>query len=682
MKNLIAYFINRPIVVNALMFGLIIAAVLLWPKIGKEEMPEFSMNWVRVSLRYPGASANDVELFITKPIEEKLKGVSSLKEVTSTSAYGTSSISITFEANLTNLPEKIQEVKDAIDAVDIPREADEPIYRQFRSSEKAIIDIGIFLKDKDQLDIQSRMELQKYALAFKNKILSLPEISGVDDTGYLRPELQIKVDPKSLEKYEISLTQVKNQIVSQNVRRPIGSMKDTAESEVSIISELSDVESMENVIVTAGFQGQKLKLSQMAKIVNGFEQSSTITKVQGREGIIFNIKKSSNVDILSAERTVSSFIKTFKKNNPDSPIDFILIDDESYDVRNRLSLIGSNGLIGFLLILLVLFLFLDFKSGIWVAMGIPFSLAFTLISAHLMGYTINNMTLASIIIVLGIVVDDAIIIAENISRHFKNGAIKDAVASVSEVASPVFASVLTTCAAFVPLYFFSGRFGLFVKYIPLVIFLMLFASIIESFFILPAHMVHKLRIQEFFSKFSFSHKFAKGRESLIKITEDKYSSFLQKILKHRIVILSFFIILLVFSGYIFHTKMKYVMFPREESRDFRLKVIAPEGTTKYQTARMVKKVEDLFLNDNRNIVTSVRTSIGQNRRGGQVTENEASIRVEIVPPSERAISLKDLLKDWEGKAKKFPEFEKIRFQKGWFGSDSGSPIAIQIQEND
>ena len=463
LNKLILYFINRPVVANAMMFGLILAAVVLWQKIGKEEMPEFAMNSIRISIRYPGASAKDVELFITKPVEEKLKGVTSLREVSSTSAYGSSSFRIDFEPNTNNLPEKIQDVKDAIDAVDFPKEADEPVYRQFKSSEKAIIDIGIFLKDVEILDVKSRSELQKYTLAFKNKILTLPEISGVDDTGYLRPELQVKVQPDQLKKYEISLNQVKKQIISQNVRRPIGSMKDAGESEVTIVSELDNVESMENVIVSAGFQGQKLKLSEIAKIENGFVQSNTISKVQGREGIILNIKKSFNTDILSAQKAVVRFIDEFKRNNQDSPVDFILIDDESYDVRNRLALIGSNGLIGFVLILLVLFLFLDFRSGIWVAMGIPFSLAFTMVVSSILGYTINNMTLAAIIIVLGIVVDDAIIIAENISRHKGDKDNEKAARAVSEVFSPVVASVLTTCAAFVPLYFFSGRLDFLLK---------------------------------------------------------------------------------------------------------------------------------------------------------------------------------------------------------------------------
>ena len=677
MKDLVNYFLKRPVVVNALMFGVIITSILIWPKIGKEEYPEFAMDFVRISLRYPGAAAQDVEAFITKPVEEQLKGVSGLDEVKATSSYGSSSISVVFIPTTTNLSEKIQEVKDAVEAVDFPREVEQPVYRQFKSSEKAIIDIGMYLKNQEILDVKSRQELQKYALAFENKLLSLREISGVDVTGYLRPELQVKVKPELLKKYEISMNQVRDQIVSQNLRQPIGSMKDSRETEVTIISELDDIESLGNVTVMAGFQGQRLKLKEIAVIEEGFEKTNRISKVQGHEGIVFNVQKTQATDILSAKDAVANFIKTYKRDNVDLPIDFVLIDDESYDVNNRLSLIASNGVIGFGLIVIILFLFLDFRSGIWVAMGIPFSLAFTLICSLMLGYTINNMTLAAIIIVLGIVVDDAIIIAENLSRHKKDSAHK----SVLDVGAPVIASVLTTCAAFVPLYFFSGRFGLFVKYIPTVIFLMLLASIIESFFILPSHMTHTSQIERIYKRLFSGQKLIDARNKFTTKIEAIYYKAIKKILNLRGVVLIAFIALLVSSFFIFKTNLSYVMFPREESRDFRLKVTAQDNLNRKEMAKKVRSIEDIFLNDDRGIVTSVRTSIGENRRGGEVKENEASIRVEIVPPSERDQSLNQLLKDWEIKTKEAKGFSEIKYQKSRWGSDSGSPIAIEIQEN-
>lgn len=681
MRAIIEYFARRPAVANVLMFGLIFSSVITWNQIGKEEMPEFEMNWVRINVRYPGASAQDVELFITKPIEEKLKGVSGLEEVSSTSAYGSSSFRVIFLPTITNLAEKIQEVKDAVDSVELPREAEEPIYDQFRSDEKAIIDVGIYLKGVEILTVQDRIKLQEYALAFKNRVLSLPEISGIESSGYLRPELQIKVDPNKLKRYEISLSQVRDQIIQQNIRQPVGSMTDRGESEVTIISELDDIKSLENVIVVSGFQGQRIRLSSIAQVEHGFERTNSVVKVQGHEGVIFNIQKSSNVDILTAKEALVRFIKNFEKNNPESPVKFVLMDDESYDVANRISLIATNGLFGFILIVLVLFLFLDLKSGIWVAMGIPFSLAFTLIVALLQGYTVNNMTLAAVIIVLGIVVDDAIIIAENITRKISEGKKDPVTGATLEMVSPVMGSVLTTCAAFVPLYFFTGRFGLFVKVIPLIIFSMLIASLIESFSILPSHMAHPLPGERFFKRKGAFSRFGERRDQVIAFLENNYARVLKKALRWRYLVLIFFGVLMGGAVYIFTSEMNYVMFPREEARNFSVRVIGEPNDSRYDMAEKIGVLEKIFLEDSSGAITSVRATVGQSRRGGEVRESEASLRVEILPPSEREISLNDLIARLEQKTLGLKGFQEIRFLKSRFGSDSGSPIVIEIQEN-
>jgi len=678
MEKIIEYFSLRPVVVNVILFGIIAAAIILWPKVGKEEMPDLAFNWVRVTIIYPGASSSDVELSITKPIEEKLKGVTSLEEVQSNSAYSRSTFQVTFEMNTSNLPEKIQEVKDAIDSVDLPREAEEPTYRQFKTSEKAILDIGIYLTDQEILDVESRILLQKYALAFKERMLSLKEVSGLDTAGYLRPELQIKVKPEKLQEFELSMAQVQTQIAQQHLRNPLGSMSDRAESDVALIGEQNDVASLEKAIVSSGFGGQQITLAEIAKVENGFEKNQQVTKVSGREGVLFNVKKSSNTDILSAQEAVFDFIEEFKVNAVDSGLGFVLMDDESFDVRNRLSLIAYNGLIGFVLILIVLFLFLDFRAGIWVGMGIPFCLAVTLIAASLIDFTVNNITLAAIIIVLGIVVDDAIIVAENISRRELKGLPSPYVQGTREVLSPILASVLTTCAAFIPLYFFSGRFGLFVQYIPTVIFLMLLASLIESFFILPAHM--RQAIPSFFS-FKGLSRFSEKRTRFLDLMEQKFTFLLEKVLKKRALVLIGFLSMLFASFSVFDSQMNYVMFPREESKDFRVLVKAPEGTVRYETARLIREVENIFLNDEHNVVVGVRSTIGQSSRGGQVNENEASIIVEVTPRDERKLTLNELFDIWQNQANQLEGFKEVRLVKSRWGSGSGSAIEIQIQEN-
>lgn len=252
MKTLIRYFADRPLLCNLVMFGTMIVAINVWQRIGKEEMPEFAREAIRISLQYPGASSADVELLVTKPVEDRLRNISGIKEITSSASFGSTSIRVEFETGTEDLFAKIQEVKDAISRAKLPDEIDDPEIRQFNTAEKAIIDVAIFHKNTRLLDTATRDELQSYALAFQNRILNLKKVSGVDTSGYLKPEIRIDVDPKKLSLYELTMAEVRRKISEQHVRLPVGSMSDKEESSVTILSELETVESLENVIVRSG----------------------------------------------------------------------------------------------------------------------------------------------------------------------------------------------------------------------------------------------------------------------------------------------------------------------------------------------------------------------------------------------------------------------------------------------
>lgn len=676
MKTLITYFAKRHLLTNVLFFGLLLISLFVWKEIGKEEMPEFASNWVRVNTVYPGAPAEDVELFVTKPIEDELKGVVGIEEVVSTSASGVSSFRIVIDDNYPDKDEVVQDIKDAVLRTQLPTEVrDLPRIRQFKSSEKAILDIGIYHKGFKELTPEGRKELQKYVLSFENQLVALNEISSVEIDHYLKPELQILIDPRKKERVELSLTEILNQVRANNIRVPIGSMQDKGESKVTALNEYEDVASLNSLILRGTYEGASIRLGEIATIQDGFEKTTSIFKVNGHEGVFLNVRKSVSTDILTAQAALKKFLTRFKKANTDSPIEFVLMDDESYAVTNRLSIITSNGAIGFILIMLVLLVFLNFKSGYWVAMGIPFSMAFTLLMALIIGYTVNNMTLAGIIIVLGIVVDDAIIVAENIARKRQEGlsAEEASIEGSYEVFRPILASIITTCLAFLPLLFFEGFFGKLVAYIPLIVIFMLLASLGESLLILPAHLssTHGL-LDRFAPKITTEGWFDRY--------EKAYQKFLETLFKYHYLVLAFFLLILAGAGVLYSKKMKYVMFPREESQEVVIKVKAPRGTLRQDTAKLIDPIEMMAVADKENVV-GVRSSVALSRRGGAVKENEASILVEIKPRDERTVPLRKLLAEWEAKSKTFPGLDEVKFLKGRWGHDSGSAIELQIQEN-
>ncbi len=682
MLGLIRYFAERSFVANVVMFGLILSSFFFWDMIGKEERPEFARKWVRGSIVYPGASSEDVEKFVLKPIEEQFKGISGLDEVRAEAAFGRASFMVFLDPNTDDLAEKYQEVKDAVERADLPLETEDPTYFRFNSSEKAIVDIGIYLQGNELLDVESRQRLQQYALTFRNQLLSLPEVSGIDNSGYLKPELQIKVKPQKLLEYELPLSEVAKQVEAQHLRTPLGVMEDKFESEVALKSFLDDIEPLKQTVLRKSFQGSRVLLDDLANVEHGFERTTSILKIQGHEAVVFNVKKSRGVGILKARKAIMKLTDRFSKSHSESNIRILLLDDESYDVRNRLEIISTNGLAGFAIILLVLFFFLDFKSGFWVAMGLPFSLAFTLLACLIAGYTVNNVTLGAVIIVLGIVVDDAIIVADNIAK-FKNK-IADPLEATTKatlaVLQPVLAGVLTTCVAFIPLLFFEGRFGSMVQFIPLVVCFMLLASLLESYFILPAHLVDKKTAKQKTRALQES-SMTRLRIKIMGTLEMGYRAALGVAMGWRFMVLTLFLGLLGASYFLFNTQLNFVMFPREEPKEFAVKVVAPEGTTRLEMAEKVKKIEELFVADKFKSVIGFRTTIGQSRRGGQVLENQAALRIEILPPSEQTTPYSEMLGYWEAEAKKFPEFEEVRFLDSWWGNDSGSPIAIEVLEN-
>jgi multidrug efflux pump subunit AcrB len=677
MKKLVSYFVERHLVTNVLFFGLILLGILTWFKIGKEELPEFASNWVRVSTVYPGAPAEDVELFVTKPMEDELKGVLGIEEIITTSSVGSSSIRITIDDDYPDKDEVLQEIKDAIYRTQLPSEVrDLPRIRQFKSAEKAILDIGIYHKDYAFLDTKGRAEVQKYILSFENQLLTMPEVASIEKSHYRKPELQIKVDPKKILKKEIGLAAIREQIQTNNVRAPIGSLKDKGESKVTAVNELEDVPSLKSLILRGNYSGAQINLDEVGTIEDGHEDVNSIFKINGHEGVFINVKKNVATDILTAQKAVMRFIENFKKSNKNAPIGIVLMDDESYAVTNRLDIVSTNGLLGFVLIIVVLLVFLNLKTGFWVAMGIPFSIAFTLVIASIVGYTVNNMTLAGIIIVLGIVVDDAIIIAENISRKKEEGLpLKEAaIEGTLEVIKPITASILTTCVAFIPLIFFEGFFGKLVSYIPLIVILMLLGSLVESIFILPGHLSSPTPLLDRYSK-------EENADSWYHRYERMYAKFLVKVFQHRVIVFSIFSVLLGGAFYLYNTKMKFVMFPREESQEIFLKVKAKKEFTRFETAKAIQPLEEMFVNETENVV-AVRSSIGLSRRGGEVRENEASILVELFPADDRKQSLNDLLNRWEKESKNIQGLEDVRFLRGRWGNDSGSALELRILEND
>ncbi|MFH1783705.1 MAG: efflux RND transporter permease subunit [bacterium] len=684
--TIIRFFLKRHLLANLIFISVFVGGIIAWNQIPKEQLPDITFDTLRISVRYPGASAEEVEYYATRPIEEAIRGMDGVYSIRSQTGGGSCSITVEIENNYSDKEGAITDIRNAVLDVKLPADIlDDPKVGVFKTSRMAVLDIGLFLEGEHLLDEQSREILQTYALALENRLLSLSEVSSVGRSGYLKDELQIKVDPKKLVSYRIPFNKVIREIQNNNVRQPVGSIENIKEPKVTLYGELRSVDDLRELSIQGSFEGQVLRLKDVADVDRGYEKSNTVLKINAHEGVFLNVVKSSQTGIIDAVKAVNRVVADFSNGERSKgKIRIVSLDDESVDVKNRISIIGLNGTIGFILVVLALFVFLDFRSGIWVALGIPFTFCFSLIAALLVGYSINNITLAAVIIVMGMVVDDAIVVSENISRLRACGVREEeaALKGTSYVFLPIIASILTTCVAFVPLLFFAGRFGVMIKFIPPIVVFMLGGSLLEALFILPGHMILPLgnSLNNLF-RAKAAYNGSGVKKHWFDRWEDKYGRFIEKILPWKWAVFVLFGVLLVGAGYIASSSMKFVMFPDEETGQINFSAEAPEGATRYETADLAQPVEDMLAGYIGKEVVGFRNQIARTRRGSASQENRMRMSIEIVSREERVKSADELISEWTEKIKSFENISDVRFSKSWHGQSGGSPIEILVKEN-
>lgn len=679
--RIIEFFVNRHLLTNMVFLSVIAGGLVAWQEIKKEERPDITFDQVRVSASYPGATAEEVEHFVTRELEQELKAVDGVYRIFSSVSRGSTTVTVELEQDYPNKNEAITEIRNAALGTVLPPEVrNKPSVRVYKSSKKAIIDIALIHTQSHLLSNEQRRELQRYATILELQLTNLPQIHSINRSGFLQEELQINVDPQQLVRYQIPLSQVITEVSNNHIRQPAGHIEVKDEPNVTINAQLDSVDKLNPLYIQAGFKGKAIDLQSIAEVRTDFRRQKQITKVNGHESIMFNVVKNGSYGILESLDAVQKVVNDFSATNlKQSDIQLVILDDESYDVRNRLSIIATNGAIGFVLILITLFFFLNKRAGVWVAMGIPFTVCLTLICAMMMDYTINNITLAAVIIVMGIVVDDAIVVAENVARFRARGfSSRDAaIKGTSQVFMPILASIVTTCVAFVPLFYFSGRYGLFVSFIPPIVFLMLLASLLESLLILPGHL--HIHLPKFFRVKPAS---TEVKPHWFDGIEQKYGNLLIRLLKVKYLILIIFSALFIGSLMLANQSMRFVMFPNAETREIVLIGNADKTADRLETAEISKHIENIIQPYIGKEVVGFRTEIARSRHGGVAKENRFRMIVEIVPKEDRTVSADELVALWEPQTKNIEGLKKLVIQKSRWGSSSGSAVEVLIQEND
>ena len=679
MKSLVTFFVKYPAVANIIIAVTLIIGSYSIYSTKKSFFPERESRMIRVQVSYPGSSPEEVEDGITTRVEEAVYKIDGIKEISSNSSENFSSISIEILDDF-DIDEVYSDIKNAVDRISsFPVDAERPtIFKVESSSVTQWIgitgDVGL-------------KQLKKIAKRIEDDLLSYKDISQVEVTGIPGVEISIEVSEEDLLRYNLTFTAIASKIRSSN-RNFSGGMIKTRNENVMIraYGKQKDVERLGNIVIVSNPNGKNVWLKDIAIIKEQFEDTPFEMNLDGKQAVFLRIQKLPTEDIEAISKIVNEYSEKFNEAN--SQVQMIIAFDFYEYLDQRLSLLFSNGAAGLILVILALGFFLSFRLSLWVAWGIPASFLGMFIIGQYFGFTINMISLFGMIMVVGILVDDGIVIAENIYVHFERGKspFQAAIDGAVEVIPAVTTSVSTTMVAFSPILFIGGAFE-FLRDMAFVLIATLAFSLLEAFFVLPAHLAsrHILRSK---SKQGKIRKFTNGVLDFLQYK--LYASVLNFTMKQKAISLAIVTALIpLLIGLVQGGFIKYTFFPNVPFSQLEVEVVykvgTPQGEVKQTLETIAKKIwqvnEDLKkkYDEDKDFFRHVLTQTGSsnlNRESGTHVGGVSCFYREL---DEYGLNQFDLLRLLRKKIGAIPEAEKLNIGGA---SRWGKPVAVQIMSRD
>ncbi len=589
-SSFVEYFLSKSLFVNLLTFLILLVGGFTAANMNREAFPNINFDIVSVTSIYLGASPADVEKLVTKPLEDAIKEVDGIKEYRSASLENRSGIVITIDPNVKNTQKVVDDIKSAIDRVqDLPDAVEDPIVTEITTARQPVIEVHLTSTVKDGVPVLTAKQLRDQAKLLENKLKDIPSVARITKRGWREREMKVDLDPEKLRAFSISSTQVVNSLRLRNINFPGGNISEKSkEIIVRTVGEFDTAEEIENVFVRTNDAGRSVRVKDIAKVTEGFEDSDYLDKSNGETAIALTIIKREKSDAINvvdeSKRVVLEFLET-----TDGTIKHAFVNDLSKYIRRRLGVLTSNAMSGLLLVTASLFVFLGWRMALMTALGIPISIAMTFIAMSYFGMTLNLISMMGLIIVVGILVDDAIIICENVYRHLEMGEapFEAALRGTSEVLAPVLATVTTTIAAFGPMLFMTGIFGKFIGSIPMVVILSLSSSLFEAFFMLPSHLYDVSKSTNLKGEVKDeSHWFTNFKNKV-------YLPSLSFALHKKLYMIGGLLLLFVFSLILQGKFGKFKLFPGAVET-FQVRVTAETGLTLEETDKFIQAIEHVI----------------------------------------------------------------------------------------
>ena len=685
----LSWFVRNHVAANLLMVFVMAAGALTLLNVTIETFPEIESDSVTVLVPYRGASPAESEEGVCIRIEEAVAGVEGIKQIRSIADEGKGTVIIALEEDA-DKQRALEDIKAAVDRIlTFPKETERPII-SLSTRRRDVISVAIYG------DVPERT-LKQLAEDVRDELTAIEGISQVDVAGIRRPEISIEVSEEALRRYRLSFDQVAAAVRQASLDMPGGSVK-TAGGEILLRTKGLKYHGpeFEKIVLRSKADGTRLLLGDVAHVVDGFEETEIETHFNGHRAALVRVYRVGNESALDVAAKTRALVEKRKAFMP-AGVHMTAFQDDSRILKSRLSLLLRNGRMGLLLVFLCLALFLDLRLAFWTTLGIPISFLGGIWLMPILGVTINMVSLFAFIVVLGIVVDDAIVVGENVFEWRSRGLspIDASIRGVKEMAVPVIFAVLTTVAAFLPLALTEGRMGKIMYAIPAVVIAVLFFSLLEALFILPAHLAGKKRG-------GIPGPIARAQagigRALDRFIQGPYAKTLDLSLRWRYVTMAVaFATLFIMGGYAAGGYIKFTFMPQVDSDNMTVSLTMPQGTPVAQTRAIIHRIEDAAKAvreeydrdrgpDDPSIFNYISSTLGAqpfgSRRGGPMGGSAASgsnlgeVIVELLGSEERSVPSREVLAKWREKVGEVPGAVALTFKSNLFSA--GDAVNVEL----
>ena len=686
MRSIIGWTVRNMPAMNTLVIAILLVGALAFASMRREVFPEFDLEIVLVTVPYPGATPDEVEEGICQKVEEACRSVAGIKKITSVAQEGMGYCVFELQDSIKDVQKTLGEIRSEVERIpSMPELAEDPKIEQVTLRTPAI-KVGVLAPQNAAGDITSELELRDVAEVVRDDLLALPAVSAANLIGAKDFQIDIEISEETLRKYGLSLQKVAEIVRRENLELPGGTIR-SERGEILLRGKNKryvGAEIAKLPLITLS-DGLVLTVGDLGTVRDEFADIASTNQINGRPGMVVSIDRSSGEDLLAMVAAVKKYVA-----GAELPPGYALTTwaDQSIDVKDRLDMLLSNGLQGLVIVFVMLALFLDLKIAFWVAMGIPFSMLGTGALMFSTDQTLNMLSMFAFLMAIGIVVDDAIVVSDNVDRHRRMGKSLTAAAidGTVEVVPSVISSVLTTVITFLPLCFVSGVMGKFIAVMPFAFITTLLMSLAESMLILPGHLAHEKNL--LFTIFGIVLYplrlllpavawLQKGCDRGLKwVVKHAYAPMLDLALDNRLSVLALALALLMGAfGIVRSGITPFQLFPKIDANRLLAKVVFPDGTPASVTEEATNRLERAAFDAAKKlsppeapIVELVHRSVGQVAAQGEIGPNArmsgshvGAVAVELVEGELRDVTSEQFISEWRQLAGEFTGTESLIF---------------------